>query len=253
MTTLFGNNPNPAPQDQGADDEIDYIAELTKDGKEPDLKALAKGKWHADQRIAQYEQEQAELRKELEKRLSWEELSSKLDSLGKTTPVASPPSSPVSPDERIENDKANRDGLTPSAIEELVRQTVAKEESRKTQVGNLQSVKQTLQRTLGANYETVLRQRMQQLNLDQASVEEIAAKSPNALYALIGVDPGTTSNPTGGLPPRSSSNVVGKTMVKNEAYYENLYRTDPKTYFSPKVQNEKFQMAKQLGADFYKK
>jgi hypothetical protein len=258
VTTLFGNNSNPAPQDHaGADDDIDYVAALTKDGKEPDIKELAKGKYHADQHIAKIEREQEELRKELEKRLSWEELASKLDKItAKPTEVTShqPSNAPnMARESNNENDKATiRDGLTPQQIEELVRQTVTKEESRKASAVNIQAVKQTLQKTLGANYESVLLQKVSQLGLDKQYVEEIAAKSPAAFYALIGVQPDNAPNPTGGLPPRSSSNVVGKQSTKNEAYYENIRKTDPKTYFSPKIQNEMFQMAKQMGADFYK-
>lgn len=241
------------------DGEIDYVAHYTRDG-EIDIKQLAKGKYHADERIAQYEKEQADLRAELDKRLTYENLLAKIDASGRT------PSDKVSKTDNSSNAESeeketrshedNSKRLSPGEIEEMVRNTISKEATRSSMASNISQVKQALTATWGANYERTLLQKASELGLTPEYMENLAANSPKALLTLVGAST-QASKPTSSLPPMTSVNGSASNQSKNLEpgtfnFYEKLRKEDPRTYFSPRVQNEMMKNAKEKGDAFYR-
>lgn len=253
MTLFTGKSPvaDEVKPDQG---EVDYVAHYTKDGKAPDLTEIAKGKYHADQHIARLEQEQANLRKELDKRLTYEEVIAKIE-------AAKTPSKSEARTEKSDEEQANEKPHTPSndldlsKVEELMRKTYQQESVKAQQAKNIEQIKDTLVKTWGAGYERALSQKAEELGLSKEYMDNLAASSPKAFLALVGVQDTPRASPSSSLPPQTR--VEGRpgndrSGVKNMSYYNKLMLTDPREYWTPRVQNEIHEQARIQGDAFYK-
>ncbi len=255
MTLFTGKSPAGNVEDKPDQGEVDYVAHYTKDGKAPDLSEIAKGKYHADQHIARLEQEQANLRKELDKRLTYEEVIAKIE-------AAKTSSKPVARVEENADEHANEKPHTPSneldlsKVEELMRKTYQQESVKAQQAKNIEQIKDTLVKSWGAGYERALSQKAEELGLSKEYMDNLAASSPKAFLALVGVQDTPRANPSSSLPPQSR--VEGRpgsndrSGVKNMAYYNKLMQTDPREYWTPRVQNEIHEQARIQGDAFYK-
>lgn len=80
----------------------------------------------------------------------------------------------------------------------------------------------------------------QELGVDPGYMKQTAANSPRAFFSLMGIDPDT--KPASSSTPSSSSDVnphrLADTAVKPNSYdyYEQLRKSNPGVYWSPKVQ-----------------
>lgn len=105
-------------------------------------------------------------------------------------------------------------GLDVESVQELVRKTLAIEESAKTQKANQSAVAKRMVELFGSEKaEAEFYSRVESLGLGRAEVNELAGKSPTAVFKLLGVDtvdskpsmfsskPGSTIN-TEGLTPQ---------------------------------------------------
>lgn len=91
-----------------------------------------------------------------------------------------------------------------------------------------------------------------ELGLNPADMKEMAAKSPKAFFATMGIDPNARSNST----PAPSSDVsphrIGSPIkAETYAYYENIRKTDPKLYWQPATQKAMHAAAQRLGTEFF--
>lgn len=233
-------------------ENIDYIAALSKDGKPPDLNALAKKAYHADAHVRNLEQENEGMRKELDQRLSYEDLIDQIKAMRESKPGTPPVETP----EHVEKPNA---ALTPEQLSKLVRDTLNQESTRRTAEQNTSEVKKTLEQQWGRDYQRKLLDKASELGVTQAFLEQTAATSPQALYRLVGA--AEAPNPraaeqNNSAPPHSTidgnklpnNRVTGKRLKD----FDELRKTDPRTYWSAKFQSELHKLARDSGEDFYK-
>lgn len=254
MTLFTGKSPASteadASQDQGG--EIDYVAHYTKDGKAPDLAEISKGKYHADMHITRLEKEQAELRKELDKRLTYEELMAKIETV--KSPTSKPERVERTEDEQIEK-TPNSNSLDLAKVEEIMRKTYQQESVKASQQRNIEQVKDVLTKTWGAGFERSLEQKANDLGVTKEYMDNLAATSPKAFLTLVGVTEAVRPSVAGSLPPPTrveGRSDGGKSNVKNMAYYNKMMTDNPREYWTPRVQNEIHEMARTMGDAFYK-
>jgi hypothetical protein len=251
---LFGGKAAASPNaDDNSDEGIDYIQALSKNGKAPDAAELAKGKYHADIHIARLEREQAEMRKDLEARLSYEALMDQIKELQKSPASNSNPNQHLN--DRGENVNEKPNAMSQEEIARLIKETLNQESSQRTQSQNIATVIDQLKASWGNNYENVLLQKAQELGVSKEYMQNLAATAPKAFLASVGI--GATA-PKGNAgfdgPPRSNVNTqnFGSKNVKNYAYFQKLRKDDPSAYHHVSTQKEMHKLAAEMGDSFYR-
>jgi hypothetical protein len=250
---LFSDDPTSTPPVEPTIDEgKTYLDELVGEGKKfSDVEALAKGKASSDQMIEHMKKENAQIREELQKRLTLEEFMSELEKRQKPTESTIP--SPVEPE--IEP-KVN-DGLSEEKVAALLEDRLSKltEEQRKEQ--NLQVAISKMNSEWGSNAKAKLQEVADKLSIPKKDLQEYAKTNPTVFLQLVGLGEST--------PVQSSSQTVPTSQVdtskmppsssgeKTYQYYEKMRKENPREYHSAKVQNEMMKQATKYaeqGIDF---
>jgi len=149
---------------------------------------------HAQQHIKTLEEEMAQLKEELAKRKTTQEL---LDEI----------KSGVRP---VEN-TTQEVGLNQDNIMELVNQTLKQNEQKKTAQANASQVASKFSEKYGSNAETVYNSLAKDLNLTPKKLNELAATSPNLVLRLADLEPNVK---TAVAKPQSSVNTEAFTQNK---------------------------------------
>ena len=257
MTDLFnandGSSPVADPTDQAPANYVDYATSKfrTADNK-LDVEGLAKGKYESDLFIQKLQREQAEMRKELETRLSLEAYLEKTMNSASKAPQAAPDRSNIEGTTLIEASAGNA-GLSEAQIAELIRKTLSTETKRSTQTQNIESTKTAMEAAWGQNYSAKLAAKANELGLGKDFLNNLAAESPKAFLSLMEVKPvsqidNSYSPPVSSVRPGDSKAPIG---VKNQTYYAALKKADPKTYWLAKTQAEMHREALRLGDSFF--
>lgn len=96
--------------------------------------------------------------------------------------------------------------------------------------------------------------RAAELGLQPTEMKELAAKSPKAFLATMGI---TEVKPTSSSTPAPSSDVnpamvhTGGPKPNTYAYFENIRKSDPKLYWNVKTQSAMHKAAQDLGEAFF--
>jgi hypothetical protein len=228
------------------DPSKDYLSELVGEGKKyADAAALARSRLEADNHIARIERENAGIRAELQKRLSMEELLTKLQSQTQA-PAAGQ-----------DNQKTNSDGsqnqpqtaeVKPEEVSKLVQSELAKARAADIARTNLQFAKQKLTEAFGENYREVLDAKVKELGVTQDYLNRLAMEQPNVLLKLVGEPPKAQNAqvPTGRTIDASKQVLNNQTPAdgfKGQKYFTSLLKSDPAKFWSAKTQLEMHEMA----------
>lgn len=205
----------------------DPVSEYVGEGKKyRDINEALKATDHAQEHISNLEKEMAELREELNKRLSVEEA---LEKAKVNQGSAEIPSTQI--DE--------------TTIKSFVKNAIVEAETEKEKAINTKSVVAKLSSVYGDKAEQQYIEMAQKYNLPINELNELAGKSPTAVLAMFGIDNSVTQSAP--QPSKGSVNTEAfrQTGVKEGtyAYYENMRRENPSKYFSPKVQQEMHKLA----------
>lgn len=226
------------------DPNKDYHSELVGEGKKyQDDKALAYSRVVADNHIKRLEAEQAALRRDLETRMEYERF---LDQLKSTMTTQS--SNPEQPNQG-EQPNGNS-AIKPEDIEALVSQQLKQMRNQETANNNLAKVEQKLKEAYGPDYSRKLKQQINELGIDENTAKQFAMNSPNALFKLLGVDEKKEVN-FFQTPPTSRVTGLPSGSKKGYSAYEELRRTKPTEYFSPKIQNEMLARMNEMGKEAF--
>lgn len=234
--TIF--TPDPIPENP--------LAELVGEGKKyQNVEDLAKAYFHADRTIAQRNQEAEQLRTDLQARMSVEEMLAKISGNAPTpapvTPEAHQPAKPAAE--------------TPD-VAELVRLELAKLNTTQTIQNNVATVTQKLVAKFGSEEAAnrAVNAKAQELGLPMEFLQEVATKSPRAFFTTLGIEDAPTAPPARPTQGDVNPNAAVSHTVKPGTYsfYENLRKTSPTTYFSPKVQNQMHKDALANPESFFK-
>jgi hypothetical protein len=244
--SIFQTAQDPAASGQSA------LNDLVGEGKKfktPD--DLAKAKLESDRFIEKLQNEQRELREELAKRLSVEEALRKARE--SDTSVEQPSTSGQAPPPKREEPR-------PTDISAEVTKVLAQKERERLVQSNIDQVTDKMTSTFGSvdKAAEVIQNRARELGMPVSKLQELAAENPKAFYTLIGVtdkvaDPPKTSswnnvkNPTAMKSGSAASTVTPGTYK----WYEEIRKSDPATYFSPRVQLQMDKDAREKGEKFY--
>lgn len=260
-TSLFSNSPNaPVSTPTGDGNEVtDYVEHFTKDGKAPTVEDLAKGKYHADKHIQTLESTLAGLRKELDTRLTYEEVleqirASQGSGNSNNSSSGSPDSNEGNEGNEPNNPRPNQEGLRKEDLASMVRDILNQESQSRTREQNIRSVVQELQKTWGPGYESVLAQKANELNASPDFLNQVAASNPKAFFQLVGVSQQQQqgSRPNLFTPPTTSVNSAasdkgGTANSRRMAELKKMRKEDPRAYWSPAVQREIMKIAAESG------
>lgn len=236
-------------QDQAASGQS-ALNDLVGEGKKfktPD--DLAKAKLESDRFIEKLQNEQRELREELAKRLSAEEALRRAQEAASTPPREPPAQSDAKP--------ATQQAPDISSEVERVLQKREQESAVKRNIDQVTTKLQDLYGTVDKAAE-VVRNKSQELGMSVDALQRLAAENPKAFFKLIGVE----DKPAGDVGTSSWGAKKNATAMKSAAtvsaitpgtykYYEEIRKTDPAAYFSPRVQLQMDKDAREKGDKFY--
>jgi hypothetical protein len=234
--------------DQGFDENKNYLEELVGENKKfKTPEDLARGKYLADEYIKTLIQQKDEmksdylrLKADYESRAKLEEL---LDQLAAT--------------KHDRDDTRNADDVQteepkfdPSQIENLIENKLTAHEMRRREVENFNFVKAKLEEKFGPNYQNSLKKQMEDLGIDEVTLNEDARKRPKMLLKALGVDDKPAESFTAPIP--GSVRTTSKTAPKARtwSYYKELKKRDPNAWYDPKVQTQMFKDRMELGDAF---
>lgn len=203
---------------------------LVGEGKKyKDFEALAKSKVSGDIHIRHIEEENAELRRQLNSIQRLEEVVSKLQK-----PAEVPTPRPVEPTPAPER-------TTPELTEEAIEKILAKREYTQKVQTNAQRVATEFERVFGPTWQSTVLQKAPSLGLNKETVDHLAKTAPDALLALYNVKADQRPSfvpsgvPTNELQRRPSEHAGG---VNTWSYFEKIRKEDPKRYHSKEVQDQ---------------
>lgn len=244
MNSLFDQNDDTPQLDQSKN----YLEELVGEGKKfKTIEDLARGKAESDlyiqtvnRRSDELREDYLKLREEATAQAKLQELIDRLDN----SQNRQPPQTPV---ENLQREPS----FDPTKLPSLIREELVKSKLEDKQSTNFSEVQKKLKEQFGNNYQTVLQDKMNNLDLTLEDINSLARKSPTAFFNTLGLNQTTQQNLMS--PPRSSqsSGFSPKTNEKRTwSYYENLRKADPKLYYDPKIANQMHDDAIALGNEF---
>lgn len=196
---------------------------------------------HAQEHIRKLEQTLNELRDELSSRSKLDDLIQRLDGQ-QNKDGGGEPSTPAQPAESFD----------PQKINTLLEEMLSKREKETQTKTNLGKVVSALQEQFGDQAEAAYINKAKELGLSKQEFDQIAARSPQMVLSHF-----PKQEVRGNVATRSDVNTNalpqggGKVKEGTHAWYKELRRTDPKTYFSREVQLRMHEDAQRLGKDFY--
>lgn len=238
------------------DESKDYFAELTAPGAKFDVAkydndpmkaaaAIAKGKWHADQTLEHRNKSYDELRNDWmklrEEYNAGPKLKEYLDQLVTQKSQNEPHITPVEDKQPVQE----------IDIEKLLEQKLTAREQQRKEEQNFKIVESKLAEHYGPNYQSVLKQQVDQLGLDKDFVNDLARKHPSVLFRTLGIE-GQKTSESFQSPVQSSQrrDPFAATEKRTNAWYQKLRKTDPVSYRSPKIQDQMLKDALALGDAF---
>lgn len=242
-----------------------YVDDLVGEGKKfQDTNALAKGKLESDLFIDKLQQETAELRDELSKRLSAEEVARQLaDKLNSDNPQKNDTTitqSNTITEERVNQSNSGQENLTVEQVDKLLEDKLANVQQKQSRESNLQTSRQKLTELYGPNYVTVLKKATDTLEVGEEFMIDLSETRPTAFIQLVTSVVPAETNQNFASEIRNQSHEVGNmghtvpnTGSRTYKVYEKLRKEDPDKYFTPEVQQKMFSDIKELGEEvFYK-
>jgi len=212
---------------------------------------LAKGKLEADTFIEKLQREQKELREELDKRLTVEAALRHAQEAGIRVDPPQPKANDPPPARQAENE--------PDIDSRITKALEARDRNKATQ-DNLQTATAKLVEVYGTPEKAaeIVKARAEELGMTRQQLGDMASSNPKAFYRLVGLDAkpaeapkaSSWSNPKN---PAAMAAVAGASVVKAGTYkhYEEIRRSDPAAYFSPRVQLQMDKDAREKGDSFY--
>jgi|TARA_Y100000361_G_C11146988_1_gene338634 small-conductance mechanosensitive channel len=228
-----------------------YLSKIVGEGnKYANVEELAKGAIHGNEYITKLEGEMAELRSELDKRVTAEDM---VQQVKRETA------------EQRALLQQTQENTTPQLDEQqlsaLISNTIEQKDSQKLAQQNIQSVDKKMKELYGEEKAAeIVQQKALQLGVSVDKLAEIAATSPEMFFNSIGVSQGspkvTTPAPTVGSTSTEAVQTMNSGQHVEEGtwdYFEQLRRSNPREYFKPAVQQKLFKMREEKGRDgFYK-
>lgn len=257
MTDVFNNDDSDTTRQEQIEKYFDHLVGEGKKFKDPE--ELAKGKWESDNYITTLEKQLDTLRVELDKRETADEIADRIRSqLADRTPSNSQANQRggENGDDDDDLNKTNKgfDGLSKEDLIKLLDERLEQKDKLTKAQRNRQEVTKVLEERVGATAKKFLQDKAVELGVSLEYLQQQAEVSPKAFYNLVGLNQQSTQQ-RGFSPPSSSVNTATLdtgTQVRNNAYYEKMFKENPKLRFDPKITVQMHKDAQRMGLDkFY--
>jgi hypothetical protein len=227
------------------DQQVDERAELELKWKDKPLEELLKAKVDSDIYIKTLERQKDELRTdylkqrdELLAKAKFEELVDRLQN----------PDRQVTPPIVNDTEKPQYD---PKEMEALILSKINESKSMDVQTANFKLVETKLRERYGDNFASILKDQQNTLRLSDDDINNLAKKSPEAFFRMMGLD----NQKTEGFqtPPRSNQRAdsfAPRQVKRDWNYYQELKKTNPRLYLDPKIAVQMHNDAIELGEAF---
>ena len=111
-----------------------------------------------------------------------------------------------------------------------------------------------MKQKFGHDYARKLQEKAEELGMSMQELDSYAKRNPKAFYRLVELDKSVDRSST--TPPASQINSE-VFSVRGQSYskfsdFEKLRRENPNAYWSPKVQNQLYKLAKEKGPESLK-
>jgi len=196
---------------------------------------------HAQEHIRKLEQTLEELRGELSSRSKLDDLIQRLDAQQLSGSGEEPSIQPQA-----------GESFDPQKVQALLEEMLSKREQQTKTQANLGLVVSALQEQFGEAAEAAYVAKAQELGLSKSEFDQIAARSPQMVLSHFPKTVTRGNVATQGTINANALSGTGKAKEGTHAWYKELRKADPKTYFSREVQVKMHEDAQRLGADFYK-
>lgn len=227
------------------------IDDLVGEGKRyVDHNALAKAFVEGQSFIDRLQNENSEMRTEIQSRQTVEELLNRMPT--QSNEIDQTPNRQPNVAEQVQEAGAQAENR--EDFEERVRRLLAEEKSKASKEANVASTREGLKERFGADYNQKLLEISESLGVSKEFLTDMAKTSPQGFLKLIDsvAAPDSTkpsAPPVSSVDPQKTGLQAPK--VKTKRYYNELRKSDPSTYFSRRVQNEMHDQAMKLGQAFY--
>lgn len=227
---------------------VNYLETLVGEGKKFQTpEDLAKGKWESDQYIESMKTELETARTELEARKRVEELLKEQrqnsNANGNTSVETHQPAAETQPKPFTQED-----------FDKRVREIAAERDVELRTANNVNSVSAKLVEIYGSeeNAQKAVATRARELEVPVSVLQSIAAQSPKAFFAQLGVATAATTNgPTHG---NVNAAAFSSGQVKAEdkySYFQEVRKTNPALYKSVEFQTRMHETAARVGESFF--
>jgi hypothetical protein len=231
------------PNSQNSNPAVD---QLVGEGKKfKDVEALAKSKIESDNyiqiltaRMDELRADHLKLQEERNTSAHLNELIDRLDNRRNDTP-ATPPGNDVKP-------------LQQEDIQRLLDSELTKRESAAKQAENLRISQAKLRQAFGEDYQPILKQKLEELEITPEFADNLAKTNPNVFSRTFGLE--EQPRPNAYNLPRSSvrqEQFSPKIQKKDWSYYQELKKGDSRMYLDPKVSLEMHNSLMELGPEAF--
>lgn len=264
---LFDQN---TPNDEAPVDLKETIKSLSEDnalsllvgesGKYKTPGALAKAALFKDEHINRLERELAELRSKTESSKKIEDLASMLEKLHTTPNRDLPPGG----NERGKDEMPQQNNktvevptLTAADVEALLERKLTSRTAANIEKQNLDSVVQILSENWGPNFRATLKEKAADLGMTQEDLLNLAKTNPKVFLKSVDGNSKTGTSMEEVTPPRSRISPQGNNQpqrpngAKTEAEWNQIKKTDFKTWNSPESRLKRMNDALALGQSFF--
>jgi hypothetical protein len=236
------------PIEPQLDQNKNYLSDLVgPDKKFRDAEALAKGKWYADAQIEiqnkkmdQLRNDYLQLKADYDARAKLEEYLDQLQTKPQNIPTH------VEPQVKTDNAPA----IKPEDIEALINRRLSESKVSDRAEQNFNTVTERLKEQYGNSWQTVLKQKTEEIGLTSDEVDAMARRSPKLFFKTMDLDKPPAAAPFP-APPRSDTRFVPQGAPKKTwTYYQEQFKKNPKLYYDPKMTQEMVEAHAQLGTEF---
>lgn len=226
-----------------------YVAKLVEakgeNWKDPEV--LAKGKLEADNYIKELEVQLQQMREDMNKQDYAKTLLDQLQNKA-ADPTTAKTAMPNNNTGGTSEGNTNPD-LSEEALKSLVEKTLTAREQENTVKQNLAIVDQELENSYGTEAKAVVMKKAGELGISIQRMQELAAESPSAFFALIG-EPKKSFNPMVQGSVRTEGVNMQASTERNWTYYQKLRRENKNLYYTPKIQQQLIEDKMRLGDKF---
>jgi hypothetical protein len=232
------------------DESKNYLNDLVgQDKKFKDVEALAKGKWYADAQIEVQNKKMDQLRNDYLQLKADYEARAKLEEY--LDQIQNKPQSTLINEDTHTVKESNAPAIKPEDIDSMINKRIAESKTADRAQQNLDVVMEKLREQYATNWQTVLKERTEELGLTAEEVNAMARRSPKLFFKTMDMDQPRQQQQQFQAPPRSDTRFAPQGAPKKTwTYYQDQYKKNPKLYYDPKMTQEMVESHAALGTEF---